>query len=52
MKINDAADGEYTDSEAAAGTPEIGDDATQAEGEYTDSDTPNGNPPAMDSTSL
>ncbi|WP_165787978.1 MULTISPECIES: hypothetical protein [Cryobacterium] len=52
MKINDDADGEYTDSEAAAGAPEIDADETQAEGEYTDSDTPNENPPATDTTSL
>ncbi|WP_158253939.1 hypothetical protein [Cryobacterium sp. N22] len=52
MKINDDTDGEYTDSEGAAGAPEIDANETQAEGEYTDSDTPNENPPATDTTSL
>lgn len=52
MKINDDADGEYTDSEAAGGTPETDADETQAEDEYTDSDTPNEKPTATDTTSL
>jgi hypothetical protein len=51
MKINDDTDGEYTDSESAAGAPETHADATQEEGEYTNSDTPNEESLATDSTS-
>lgn len=51
MKNNNAPDGEYTDSEPAAGPSEANGEGAEVEGEYTDMDTSHEHPTGTSATS-